>query len=448
MQTTLNLSALAKTFNRNIAIYPNYDISDYAERYVTTDDIYSIVRMLATTAALVPLRAYEIKDDKAAKKLKEISRPHSHPLHTKALILKALEELPEADALSELLENPSTGLSKFEFYEAVYTFLYLAGECFLYKERPEYGVNKGKTVSLLIMHPENVILKVTDTLPRRVVAYDYVVDGYKMMENIPVEDVIHIKYFNPELTYNGGELRGLSPIKVLAKRLVQLDSNLDVQTAQMQNGGVEVIVWDKGPETAYMDGKEISVVGQRKQQFMQHIKEPSNAGLPYFATGEMGVAQIGSNLADLKVIESAGVTFSKMCNVFGTSHLLFNVVEGTTFNNMDAVISRSYSNTTMPNVYRVRDGLKKGLLGDYKDKKREIREDISEITELQPNSKEMAEWLNTAWWVSPNEKREMMKFERLDNEMFDEPLIPSGLQTLSDMEMPEPLPDPLTPEGN
>jgi HK97 family phage portal protein len=398
--------------------------------------------MLATTAALIPLRGYFIKDDKAAKSLKKIIRPHKMPLQVKALELKAFEDLPEDDGLNELLENPSTTLSKFEFYEATYTHLYSGGEAFWLKEKVELGVNAGKTISFLIMHPANVILKVSDTLPRRVVAYDYRVDGQVIYENIPVEDVIHIKYYNPQLTFSGSELRGLSPIKVLSRRLTQMDSNSDVQTAQMQNGGVETIVFDETLATE----ETKTVVDNRKDNFYRFLKNPANSGAPFFASGKMGALKLGSTLADMKVIESAGVGFKKLCNAFGTSDILFNNGEASTESNVQVMTARTYTNTTLPNVYRVRDALKKGLLPEFADKKRDIREDISEITELQPNSKEMAEWLALAWWVTPNEKREMMRFEKSDNPLFEQPLIPAGLQTLDELNAIPDIPV-VTPNG-
>lgn len=442
LQRLNNLNSLS-SLSKQIAIYPDWNISKNTDRYVTTDDIYSIVRMLATTSALIPIRGYLIKNEKAAKDLSRITQPHKLPLQVKALELKAFEDLPETDELNLLLENPSTTLSKFEFYEAVYTHLGLDGESFLLKEKPLVGVNASKTIGFLIMHPQNVILKVSDTLPRRVVAYDYRVDGQIIYENVPVEDVIHIKYYNPQLTFSGAELRGLSPIKVLSKLLTQMDSNSDVQTAQMQNGGIQTIVYDEAMATEETAG----VIGQRKDNFYKFLKNPANTGAPFFASGKMGVLQLGSTLADMKVIESAGVGFKKLCNAFGTSDILFNNGEASTESNVKVMTARTYTNTTLPNVYRVRDALKKGLLPDFRDgKKRDIREDISEITELQPNSKEMAEWLNVAWWVSPNEKREMMRFEKSDNPLFEQPLIPTGLQTLDDLNAIPDIPV-VTPNG-
>lgn len=444
LQRQNKFNSIASSISRQIAIYPEWDITNNTDRYATTDDIYSIVRMLATTSALIPIRGYLIKNDKAAKELNKITNPHKLPLQTKALQIKALEDLPEEDPVNTLLENPSTTLSKFEFLEGVYTHLHLNGEAILLKERPEFGKNAGKPISLLIMHPQNVILKVSETLPRRVVGYDYRVDGQVIYENIPVEDVIHIKYYNPQLTFSGSELRGLSPIKVLSRRLTQMDSNTDVQTAQMQNGGVQVIVYD---ETGLGDQEAAGVIGQRKDNFYRFLKNPANTGAPFFASGKMGALHLGSTLADMKVIESAGVGFKKLCNAFGTSGILFNNGEASTESNVKIMTARTYTNTTLPNVYRVRDALKKGLLEDFNDgKKRDIREDISEITELQPNSKEMAEWLGLAWWVTPNEKREMMRFEKSDNPLFDQPLIPAGLQTLDDLNSIPDIPI-VTPNG-
>lgn len=425
----LQSNNIAANINRNIPIYPDWNIEENSRRFVSTDDIYSIVGFLARTAAMVPLYAYEIKNDQAAKKLKQIQAPQKVPLQTKALEIKALADLNESDALYSLLENPSQNFSKFEFFESAFVHLFLDGEAFIYKRRADLGLNAGKPVNLTVMHPQNVILKVSETLPRQIVGYDYRVNGQIIYENIPVEDVIHIKYYNPTLTFIGSELRGLSPIQILKKRLVQLDSNTDVQTAQMQNGGVETIVYDEGVG----DEATKTVVGQRKDNFYKFLTNPSNAGAPFFASGKMGVLRLGSTLADLKVIESSNVTFKKFCNVYGVSDILFNNSDASTESNVEQQIKRAYTNSILPNVFRVRDALIKGLLPDFNDKKRTIREDISEIAELQPNSKAMAEWLALAWWVTPNEKREMMRFDKSDDPLFDKPIIPAGLQTLDDL---------------
>ncbi len=457
--------------NRNIALFPEWDIHTNSERYATTDDIYSIVRMLATTAAMIPIYAYQVVDEVAQKKLNRIKQPHNKPYEVKALQVKALEELPGDDRVEMLMENPCEYKSKFEFYEAIYTFLFLYGEAFILKERPVVGVNSGLTVSLHPLYPQNIILKVSGDLPRRITGYDYKVNGVTIYENLPVEDIIHLKYFNPTMDYLGTELRGLSPLQVLAKRLGRMDANLNTSVAQMQNGGVQKIVWDENdtgvPFT--QDGKEVTIAGARKDNFYRFLKNPGNYGAPFFAAGKMGVIDIGSTLDEMGILEIGNIDFKKLCNAYGTSDILFNSDVASTESNVTVMEKRTYTNTVLPNVYRVRDALKAGLLEDFEKGrryvkidengnenqvviegdgvKRDIREDISEIHSLQEDMGKMVAWMQQAWWILPNEKRLMMKYDEIDNPLFNEPLIPTGMQTTEDFQSVEPL-DIVTEEGN
>lgn len=412
--------------NNSIAYYPDWKSFGNAERYCTSDDLYSIVKLLSTTEALIPLWCYEVKEDKELKKLKQLSYKAEPRLH-KAYSLKALEDLPETDRVQALLENPNERMSKFEFFEFIYSSLNLQGEAFIVKQRPEMGVNAGKTVQMFPLYPQFIVMKVSNEYPREVLAYDYVVEGITLMENLPVEDVIHIKYFNPNFSINGSELRGLSPVKVLTKRNTRMDAEMSISVGQLQNGGVPTIVWDK---THYGEAAP-EVMGQRKSNFYNYLN--NSQGAPYFSPGEMGSIPTGLKLADMEVAALDKIDFKKLCNAYSVSDILFNNDSASTESNVKEMTKRLYTNAALPNVFRVRDALIKGLLPDFTDKKRFIQADISEIPELQEDSKDMAQWLNTAWWITPNEKREMQKFDKLEDPVFDSPLIPVGVQTLEDL---------------
>jgi HK97 family phage portal protein len=340
-----------------------------------------------------------------------------------------------------LLENPCEQMSKYEFFEAVYTFLYSCGEAFILKERPALGVNAGLTAQLIILYPANIVIKVTDTLPRKVAGYDYVVDGYKVYENIPVEDMIHIKYFNPSMDFNGSELRGLSPLKALAKRLTAMDANIDTVVAQMQNGGVETIVYEKGELT---DGAR-EIIGSRKDNFYRFLKDPSNARMPYFAVGEMGAIPIGLSNKDLQVLEQAKFDFKKLCNAYGVSDILFNNDSASTESNVNEMTKRLYTNAVLPNVYRVKDALKMALLPEFEkgakftsvneigemevvrvqgdNKKRDLQVDITEIPELQEDMKQMADIFAALPVIIPNKILEAFKYEVSTDPLMDKAYI-------------------------
>ena len=418
------------TINNSLRIYPTFKSLENADRYCTTDDVYSIVRLLSTTAAMIPLYTYLVKNDKAAKKLKHL-QPDARMMNRKYLEIKALEEAPETDPVEKLLQYPCYGKTSFEFLESVYATMLIQGECILWKEIPEVGPNAGKVTQLHLLNPQYVNIKITDTFPYTIVSYQYLVDGRMILDDIPAAEIIHIKYFNPKIGINGDGLRGLSPLRVLSNRLTRVDSNMSASVAQLQNGGVPGIVYEKG----YPDGA-VDVVGNRKDNFFKYLTESENKGAPYFSAGDMGYIELGLKLADLEVAELGKIDFKKMCNAFGVSDILFNNDAGSTDNNVNVQTKRLYTNTILPNIFRVRDSLNMGLTPHFKDAKRFINFDISEIPELQENYKDMVAWMQQAWWITPNEKREMMKFEESDEPLFETYLLPTGLQTIEDLSSP------------
>lgn len=462
LQSFNNFNALAN-INRNIAIYPTWDMSEQSKRYTDTDDIYSIIRLLAVTAAGIPMYGYEkTPDQKAFRNLVREQKYYS-PYKYKNLQTKALEDLPEDDPVAILLENPNEDMSRFEFLESVYSSLFLCGEAFLLKQRPEDGKNAGKTVDLLVLFPQCVTLRVTSTLPRKVVGYDYTINGTKVFENLPAEQVIHIKYWNPDITQSGNELRGLSPIKILKHRLVRLESNMNVSVAQLQNSGVETIVYDETPTT----GQEVvDIIGNRKNNYYKFASNVSNAGMPYFASGKMGVIQLGSTLADMNVDALAKTDFKKVCNIWAISDRLFN--NDATGSEVSDTGARKglFTNAVLPNVQRVRDALVRGLLPDFRDgivlegengevvkvpgdgKDRYIDLDISQITELHEDiAKKVAQFANLPIMI-PNMILEEMGFPTVeDDPNMDKVYVKSGYTPIDDFEVLPPI-DPVTDNGN
>ena len=421
-------TVLTSYINYNNAIYPNWGIFRELEAYRVYDDIYSIISMLSQTAALVPFYGYEIVDDDAKRKFDKFNG-----IQKKYWQSKALEDLDEGDPVLESVKNPHETLGQFEFFEALYTYLFLTGEVFLYKETIEYGVNKGKTKFHFLL-PQNVTVFISLPFPQAVVGYRYVLAAQTL--DFTPDEVIHIKYFDP-LWCNGSQWRGFSPLKALCKRLTRIDDAMDVSVAQLQNGGVPGIVYDK---TGDFDAIEKS--GARKTNFNKFLNDKSNKGAPYFANGEMGYIAIGAALADLKVEELAKIDFKKLCNAYHTPDQLFNNDDGAKYDNMQSAEKRLYTSAILPNCYRVRDAFQRGFVDTFTDKKRFIDADISGVSCLQEDVSKQAEALGKMWWVTPNEKREIQKFDKSEDESMDKFIVPTGVQFLEDLAMVEDIPNP------
>lgn len=366
-----------------VAHYPDFRTQMVISKYLSVDSLYSIIRFLATTAATIPIYEFDEKGN-------EIE--------------------------SKILSRPNINLSKFEFFEIVYTNLFLHGEVFIAKTSSE--VTKS-VIDLKPLNPQRVVI---NSSPIAIQSYNYLPLPGGTKISFEPEEIIHIKYYNPD-----DEMRGLSPVKVLLKALHLLDTTENVKQAQMQNGGLDSIVFEKTQDN--FDNGAV-VMQSRKSNFMKFISDPSNKGLPYFAQGDMSAIKLGSTLADMQVTESEKATFKRLCNVYGTSDILFNSDSSSTESNVREMVKRTYTNTILPNVLRVVDSFSHSLNTTFKY-------DISEIPELQDDLSDLINSLNTAYWLSPNEKREAMKYDTVSDPMFDSYFIPNSVRPIDDLQMPE-----------
>ena len=381
--------------NFGTQIFPHWRAVKEQDAFKTMDMIYSIVSKLATAAAMVPFLGFDKKKN---------------------------TDLNEKDKLVKFLDTLG-----FEEKEKMFIYLWLCGEVFMLKNKIELGVNKGLQ-SVSFLHPARVVVVLSETFPVEVVGYIYFDAERGVQFNIPVEDVVAVKFFNPT-PFNQDEWRGLSPIKVLARVLTMTSSIDDAATAQVQNGGVPGIVYDKTP------GLAPDVIGQRRDNFGKFLRNSDNKGAPYFSANELGYLALGTKLSDMEIEALSQAGFERMCNAYGVSSVLFNNKQASTESNVQEMIKEMYTSTIMPNVIRVQDAMNKGLLGDI-ETTGVIKADFTNIKPLQDDMAKKVTALKDAWWLTGNEKREEMTYDNMvEQPLMDEILIPTGLQKLEDLDI-------------
>jgi len=415
-QVKQTMPNMTMAINASTAIFPSWQTLRNVDTYLTIDDVYSIISLLAETAARLPMYGYAVVEDEAYKRYKRFE-PNS--IHGRYYRRKAMMDLPDDDKFYDFL----SGIS-YQDRIQYFSLLFMNGELFLWKEQLEMGPNAGK-INLHVLNSENVQVIISESFPQRVVGYKYWDAGFN--GTFSADEVIHIKYFNPSIS-TGQQWRGLSPLQVLTRRITRLNSSMDASVAQMQNGGVPGIVYEKSDYA-------IETLGQRKNDFAQYLRQSSNKGAPYFAAGEMGYLEIGAPLADLQILEAAGVDFTKLCNAYKVPEIVLNNNDASTYNNMNTALKMLYTNSILPNVYLFRDAIKNSVLPMFMDGiKRTIEVDISDIPALQDDMKAQADALAAMWWVTPNEKREIQMFEELPDPVANQIIIDSGKMLLSDLD--------------
>lgn len=387
-------NALENAF-RNITtqIFPNYTTATQSQAYQTLDDLYSVVSRIATAAAMIPMYA-ETKDG---------------------------EELPETDKLNVFLSTFSL-----EQRISFYTYLLLHGEVIAVKDKLDFGINAGLQ-KLITIHPASVTTFITKSFPYEVVGYRYYDNLSGEMIDYLKEEVFHVKMFNPDVDINM-QARGLPPIKVLTQRLTRVKAGLDVSVAQMQNGGLPGIVYDKTP------GVTPEAVSSRRDNFGRFLQNRDSKGAPYFSANDLGYIAIGSSLADLSLAELATLDLDKICNAYHVPSSEFNNKNASTESNVETHNKSFFTNGVLPIVCLVIDGMNRQVVPDIKTKGI-VKEDITDIPELQPNMKEVADGLRAMIGITLNEAREKAGWDKVDDPIMDEPLIPSGYQLAKELDM-------------
>jgi hypothetical protein len=141
--------------------------------------------------------------------------------------------------------------------------------------------------------------------------------------------------------------------------------------------------------------------------------------------------QTGLKLADMELLAIGKVDFKRVCNVYKVSDVLFNSDVAATESNVNEMIKQMYTNACLPMIYSLRDILTKELARGFD---RFIDVDLSNITELQDDLKQMADIL-AALPVTPtgNEMRELFRYERVEDANMDKPLVKQGYSFLEDI---------------
>lgn len=423
-----NIIAGSTIVKMGLPVYDRYNQELNVNRYVTLDDIYSVVRLIAKTATQIPIRVYKVADKKKFAKyqtaLKHNNGSPASIINIKLLKAAAFEELPEDNDLQMLIDNPNPLYTKTEFLEGFYTMRLICGNSYVYVPRLEDGVNAGKTTEMWLMPTQYTNPVITQTFPKEITGYQLRLFG---VTDIAKEDVMHSRYFNPQFTIMGDELNGLSPLQALARVAQKAKSENDFMVSGFQNSGAQGIVSFEG-------GEDLSTValGKMKADYYGETTDTINARKILWNNNKVTFTQIGLGPVDMQVIESQMITLKKFCNAYGISARLLNN-DGAGSENSDTNARKAlYLNAVIPEVQAFCDIMNKDLAKSF-DAGYYVDYDITEITELQGDMQKIAQSLAAMWWVTPNEKREVQNFGKSDDENMDKFIIPSGSMFLDEL---------------
>jgi HK97 family phage portal protein len=413
--------------------------------YVANDIVYSIIKLITDKAKIAPFHVYKVVDEKAAKKYKSLAAQKDINLKELEQLHKKAYELYTGDQrLNELLKYPNEEDCWSDLVEQWCGFKLITGNSFIYGKLIEAGNNQGKPFELFALPSQYMaIIANINVFPPTRAGYQLY---YGQMWSFDTKEILHDKYFNPQWGVTGGQLYGQSPLRAAAKNLTRSNEAKTAAVASFQNGGPAGVLFMN-------DERFDPTSGQAQAQALKTAVSQKGGSANFNSIAVSGYKvdwkQIGLSPVELNIIESEKWDLKALCNIYGVPSQLLNDSDSKTYNNQREGEKALTLRCAIPLLNSLTENLNRKLHTDwgYKGTNLYVDYDLSVYGELEANKAEQTAWLNTAWWISPKQKLDIMNIEVPDyipTQELEKLYIPTGLQTI-DQFQPLNIPDNLNP---
>lgn len=399
--------ALWRFMGNNMPVWKDFNSQTYVEQgYNANYLLYSIIQWKAQKAAMIDYTICEVGP--GGKK-------------------KYIENHPALD----LIYNPNQWQSKQQFFEQVYGFKMLDGNSYIYTPKLENGPNKGKPTEMHVL-PAPITEVVTGTNFDPIGSYR-VIYSPEIGNDFEASEVLHLRYANYDFDY-GSYVYGISPLKAAWYNVQTSNSNTAARKASFDNMGALGLLYQKDQEIA--DSITDTQRKAAQSALDKKIRGTDNKGRILWSAGDYGYINFGADPVDLALIDDAKMTRDELCIVFHVQPQIFGNSDASTYANMQEARKISYIDGILPEVQSFVDEFNRQVMPAF-GKNLKLEAVTDNIPELQKDLKDLSGWLQGAYWLKANEKREVMGYD-LDPEMdiyhIPAGLIPSNAVTFPDLE--------------
>ena len=311
-----------------------------------------------------------------------------------------VEEI-EDTPLAYLIKRPNQNEDFYAFIERLVTFLQVAGNVYVLKERDKTNT----IIKLWLLRPDRVSIIPED---RGENVYVYEIDGIEY--RLAKEDIAHLALPNPS-----GDVYGLSPLHVLA-RTVNLDLNMgDFAKMYFQNAGVPSgLLKIKRRLTSQEEADRI------RSRWRSTFGGSNNMHKVAVLDDDAEYQQMASSPKDMALSEMHYMTESRICAVFGVPPILISANVGlarSTFANYREARFSFHSETLEPLIKRILRFLNHCLEYDFEGEG-QIYADMAEMRAFLDDSDSQsarASSLFAAGIITLNEARTLVGEDAIDD---------------------------------
>jgi HK97 family phage portal protein len=222
--------------------------------------------------------------------------------------------------------------------------------------------------------------------------------------DIPVENILHIKFFNPL-----NDWYGLSPLQVAAMAVDQHNAISDHNLAILQNGGRPsgCLMVKNGDDGLTEEQRE-----QLRADLQSAYAGSKNAGKIMVLEGSFEWKEMGLSPKDLDFDAGKTITSKEIALAFGIPPSMLEMHENTTFSGYREARLQLWEDTILPLGELIRQEFSSWLSRKFGEAV-EIVFDLDAVHALTSRREILWQKISNADFLTANEKREILGFPPL-----------------------------------
>ena len=349
-----------------VAVYQigsNFDIGKTEgvidKAYINNGDVYAIVKKIADNAKHIPRELWR-KDN------------------------GEWTQVTEGDLFQIVTQRPNDYQNIHDFVEQSITNLLTKGNTF---RRGRKTPGFGEAFQEIIMVNNNIL-----TIDCKIEDFNYIPKQYKLELGknkliVPVEDMNHVKFYNPS-DYGMSSCLGLSPLQAGLLSLVASNDNKTAQSVLVRNQGIRGLITSRSERAQTPEERN-----QIQQAADNRMMGASKFGKAIATSANVDFIQMGMDATQLKIIESAVMKLRDLCNLYGVDSSLFNDPANKTYNNRKEAEKSMFTNAVIPVNAKDIQSLSEWLLPAWNERDNtiyEIRQNLSSIPVLHEDEDKRA----------------------------------------------------------
>ncbi len=407
----------------------------YLEKgYNTNPDVYACINKATVKTVSVPYCIKAIEDKSAYKSLQQMGLATKgnltlmQDIKRKKLEIKAYK----AEEKAFPLDDPNPTQTWADIWGLYKTYMKLTGNYYQYDLSPKEGVRAEQPIQTYVLPSQlmQIVLKKDASM----LTTENPIDYYMLIEGLQwirfeVEDIMHVKYVNPNFDFQGSHLYGQSPLKAALRNINSQNSAIDNNIKMLQSSGAFGFMYGKGTPWTYEQAQTA------KQQLTEMDKSPGRLAKIGAFSAEVGFQRISLTTEELRPFEYLEWDRKTICNVLNFPDELLNNDGKASLGSTDTNQARKQliTDDIKPDLVLLQNALNKSWLPRFKGYENTVIEwDVTELPEMQEDMKKQAEALNLLP-VTPNEKRTVFGYETLPDDGMDVVWMPTNVQRIDDV---------------